>query len=551
MAVDLYDAINEDGLFNVQGKSFFAQQTINTARATTVPAEIDDAVESFQLLPVDAELTQAASNLGRASVSARNAFAGEVTTLQQFTSSLLIEMIDADNPQPNKSLNTAMIELIVQMEASSDSVNASTVTVSVSADAGNTGDGVIIHSTKRGDGLAQENMIAEDVEVVATSDGLAAALQFNGEASVQSLTAEWPKGSGSKTSITAIAAGSGLVLNGNMENENDLADAPDNWIVSVGTVGTTLKMTNVEVQTLTVTGTPTTGIYYWSISHGGVTKTTGALAYNASGSILQSAIRALPGFKNVTVSSSGTTPDFTHTVTFTGAGGNLNQHTIIEHTDSGTYTPATTVAGSANVFAGGKAVELDSDGAELTTLNQRLSNLEPETAYAMSLWALADVVPAAGVITINLVDGIGGTVIQDKQSVDNSFTFNAADLLTTWQHLDDLVSGEIVFRTPTVVPDIVYLRIRISTAVSAGTSVFIDHVDLTKMTALYAGGPLAAVFSGATAFKKQDAWTVTTTNDRDGAIQEWYNRNFNMAQLGLLLPSDSGGSETIPDTVVG
>ena len=73
--------------------------------------------------------------------------------------------------------------------------------------------------------------------------------------------------------------------------------------------------------------------------------------------------------------------------------------------------------------------------------------------------------------------GVTTTVINDSEGVANSFTFNASDLTAAWQHLDDLVTGEIVFRTPLVVPDLVYFRIRTSTAVSATTSVFLDQIS--------------------------------------------------------------------------
>ena len=43
----------------------------------------------------------------------------------------------------------------------------------------------------------------------------------------------------------------------------------------------------------------------------------------------------------------------------------------------------------------------------------------------------------------------------------------------------------------------------------------------------------------------KDEWTITVTNDRGGEFQEWFFRNFGLG--GFLLPSDSGGTETIDD----
>ena len=76
------------------------------------------------------------------------------------------------------------------------------------------------------------------------------------------------------------------------------------------------------------------------------------------------------------------------------------------------------------------------------------------------------------------------------------------------------------------------------------------------MDSLYSGGPQAAIFSGKTPFTKgsaqvaPDSFTITVTNDRAGEFQEWFERMFDMAAKGLILPSDSGGSETQSDALI-
>lgn len=661
MAVKLYDAGAEDGVFNIQGKAIFAQDTINTARLTTMPAQIEDVYIIFNNLTVDSELEEVVSKLGDAAETIKQAATKEMVQLQTFSKNILIEMVKDDNPQPDKALKTALDELIKQMLASSDTVEASAITISIVVGSSNTGDGVMVASTKRGDGLIQELLLAEDIEIESLSNGLSAELLFEGEEKVALLSARWPKGSAVSRSVTAIDAASSLLANGDMENEDDVPNTPDDWIVSVGTIGTTIKMTNVEVQTVVISGTPTGGHYLlkW-VNPDGESQTTDPIAFDATSSTVQAELRKFKGLELITIVETGTSPDLTHTITFTGRGGNLNQLTSTDNMTGGApaIAHATTTQGTTQVFSGGKALELDSDAAELTTLNQQLTNLSPETAYAISLWAIADVVPAAGVITLDLVDGIAGTIIKDKQGVQNSISFNASGLTTSFQHLDALVSAvnesqkititgtptggdftltfngqttagiahnasagtvqteletlsniesgdvtatggalpgsavdieftgnlaaqnvpemtadgsgltggsspdatistttegssnELAFRTPTVLPDLVYLRLRISTAISGGTSVFVDNVSLATLIELYAGGPLVATFAGATEFKAGDLWTITTTNDRAGQIQEAYNRNFDMAQLGLMLPSKTDGTETIPGSVI-
>jgi hypothetical protein len=555
MTVDFYDGSNNDGLFNLLGKAFYAQQVINTALNTTIPTEVEDVIESFNLLTVDVDLTQHIDNLATSMVANRQGLSGLMSEVQSYCRGLLIEVVYQDVPLDSKAIKPALVELIAQMETNSESVDASTVGITVTAGGSNTSDAAIVTSTKRGDGLVQENSLAETITATAITTSRTATIQFKGESARSKLDPTWPGGSGARLSVVAVDANSSSLLsNGGMETEDTVDNQPDNWVVSVGVVGTTVKMTNVEVQTVAISGTPTGGHYllHW-VNADSKSQTTGPIAYNATSSTVQAALRSLEGLENVTVSSSGTTPNFTHTITFTGQGGNVSQLTSTDNMTGGTpaIAHATTTAGTAQVFYGSKALEFDATGSEQTTIQQRVTGLAPETAYAVHLWAIADVVPAAGVITIDLVDGIGGSVIADAAGTNNSITFNAADLTTSWQSLTDLVSGECVFRTPTVVPGLVYLRIRQSTAVSAGTSVFIDQVAFTSMSRLYPGGPYVAAFTGSTEIKAADTWSVAVTNDRAGGLQEWFNRNFDTANLGLLLPSDSGGSETIPDAVIG
>lgn len=554
MAVDLYDGSNFDGLFNLLGKAFYAQEVLNTARLTTVPTEVIDVLNQFELITQTDKTARTIVGIAPALQGWQGSGSSLAAALQSYCMQYLIEVVDADTKLDQKTLEFALKELIRQMLATSDSVDASSVTLSVTAGGSNFGNGVLIVSKKRGDGLVQENAYAESIAAEVTSGtAVSATISVSGdEAEGNLLSEQWPRGSGCRRSISSVDASSSLLTNGDMEDETVRTDTPDGWIVSVGTIGTTLKMTVVEIQTIAISGSPSAGSYTISFTNAaGKVQTTAPIAYDAGSAVVQAALRLLEGLESITIVESGTSPNFTHTITFTGLGGNVTQLTSTNGTTGGTITHGTTTAGTAGVFKGGRALWLAANGSELTTINQQLTNLKPLTAYAFSAWWLADSAPAAGVFTIDLVDGIGGSVINDAQGVANSFTFNASDLTTSWKHISTLVSGECVFRMPTVVPPLVYLRIRISTAVTNGRQVYLDHVALAEMTELYAGGPLIAAFSGNVALKTKDTWSIAVTNDRAGKLQEWANRNFQMASLGLLLPSNAAGAETIPDTVVG
>jgi hypothetical protein len=95
--------------------------------------------------------------------------------------------------------------------------------------------------------------------------------------------------------------------------------------IGVGTGISLLQFQGYPIQTLTVTGTPTAGTYTISlVDPNGNTQTTGQLAYNADGPTVQSALAVLPGLEEVTVSTAGTSPNFTHTITFANLPGPLN-----------------------------------------------------------------------------------------------------------------------------------------------------------------------------------------------------------------------------------
>jgi len=542
--------INFTELFTRLGAGIHVLEVANTARGTTVPPEVQDYFDEFA--SADLDFQRAIAPAEAANRSFQQGVSSLTSGMRQSMQAVLIQTVAEDANLPREDLESALAELVRQMEAEGESVDASTVSVSASAIAGH-GDGVLVASAKRADGRFQENMLAETIRLECTADDTPKTAVFaaRGEVAVTDrLSHEWPRGSGINRSITATnAGGTNLLTNGGFDDEDDRPNTPDDWVLSVGTIGTTIKMTDYEVQSLTVTGPPTAGTYTVSWQNPeGKTLTTAPLPYDASGGALQAALRLLPGLEAVTVSSTGTSPEYTHEITFTGVAGNLSQITVTNNTTGGTYTPGTTSAGSANAYIG-KAVEFDSDGSQLTTLNQRVT-LAPLSQYAFNCWMLADVVPAAGVLTIDLVDGIGGTVINDEQGTANSFTIDATTLTTSF------VAKNGVFRTPRVLPPIVYLRIRISTAVSAGTSIFIDHAALVQMQELYAGGPSVAIFSGKSPFTKggdqvaADEFTLTVANDRAGEFQEWFDRLYDMRAKGLLLPSDTGGAETIDDALI-
>lgn len=534
MTIGFTDLFTKLGLFLNVGNQ------INTS-AANIKTEIEDAVQGIDSAdPI--EQYQAIIDAADA-IEPMQASLGGVTQTAVLSAceNLIVEIVDADNALSAKGIDEAIDELITQMEANSESLDASTVTATPSYGGGNVGDGVLVTSTKRGDGRENEHAYAEDIEFAHDS------VQFNyegEESETDKLNPDWPKGSGTSGSYTPDSATSGTnLLTGDFEEEDEnAADLPEGWIMDTGDLGTTLKVTPIEVQTVIISGTPTSGWYTLTFTNrDSDQQTTAPLPFDADEGEVEDALRALTELENVTVSTSGTSPNYTHTVTFTGVP-NPGQLTSTEDFDTGSIAHATSTAGL-DVAQGGTALEFDSNGAELTEIYHRI---EPTAKgqYAFHTLMRADVVPAAGVITVDLVDGINGSVIADDQSTNNSFTIDCTALTTSWE------SETGVFRLPTNLPAIVYVRVRISTAVSSGTSIFIDEMALVAMQEAYTGGPSFAIFDGRTDWVEDDTITVAVTNNREGAIHEWLNRLFDLMEDDTLFPTDTGGSETQADSLI-
>jgi hypothetical protein len=172
--------------------------------------------------------------------------------------------------------------------------------------------------------------------------------------------------------------------------------------------------------------------------------------------------------------------------------------------------------------------------------------LAPDTVYHLNCWVKCSATPATGVLEFSLVDNTGATM-NDDQAVANLFTKSLTAVSTSYVN----VNG--VFRTPAVLPNGnvgLKLKVRLSTAIDSGKSVYISRLALSPAVQLYAGGPFSAVFSGNSPLQggnNPDTWTVAITNAY-GAFQKLFERLFSMRQNRLQLPSS--GAPTIIDGLI-
>jgi hypothetical protein len=213
--------------------------------------------------------------------------------------------------------------------------------------------------------------------------------------------------------------------------------------------------------------------------------------------------------------------------------------------------------GSGNAYDGTAVLQLAGDvGGTLTAVYQPFNTasstvaggggtpakLKADTVYHFSLWLKVSATPTAGVLEVALTDGTN-TVVNDDSATPNLATRTLTTATTAWVNF----SG--AFRTPAILPTVLRLRVRLSTAIDNGKSVYVDRLAFNPAQQLYAGGPFASVFSGSTKLILGDSWTSTLTNTY-GRFAYWFERVFSMRSLGLALPSATPGAETILDSLI-
>lgn len=539
MALNIQDGTS--GIFDIQAGFIRSLIAVNDARRGTVPDELDAALRTYKSIAGSLNIEAAIDGVAASVDDWRAAQDAFMATVQNALVSHLIAVCEQDRAFLTPDLETCLQYLIEQMDSQGYYVAANTVALSLSAQSGGTSDIGIAYATRRGDGKVQQNIIPDSYFLEVQADGT---LQIQGTQGTGSLLdALYPRGSAVDTILSVVGEGAALNANGTFESAT-IEGVPDGWIVNTGSVGGTVKLTLPAKQTVTISGTPTSGSYvlrYTDPLTGNVYATE-ALPYDASGGQVQTALRALPRLGAIEVATEGDSPNFTHAIEFIGVAGEVAQLSSVSQLNAGSIAHATEILGDRGAYRG-RSLIFHSNGAELTEVYCPLAGLAAETVYFCHFrTSRTGTAPAAGVLTVDIVDGIGGSVTADAAGNSNTLSFNAADV-ANGSH--DARFFAFCLKPSEASP--VYLRIRISTAVTAGTGIHFDDVFVAPGTELYDGGPFVAAFVGRTVVAG-DRWTLVATNNRDGLWQDWYDRIFEMRDKGLLLPT--AGSSEIPESLI-
>lgn len=208
--------------------------------------------------------------------------------------------------------------------------------------------------------------------------------------------------------------------------------------------------------------------------------------------------------------------------------------------------------GTGEAYAGDNCLRFAYNaGTGTPELRQQITNIQAATAYTFScLMKKTASLSGAGAIRIALVDS-GGTVLTDPQGNACSTTLTLSGFTTSY------VRKTLTTWTPRALPASggVFLSIKITTAIAdSGQSVYVDWGALNLMTQLYTGGPYVSLFSGSTAWRKNDLLECAIDNDYSGQLLHFADRVFDLRNkvfaTGSTVPDIPTGSATVSDDLI-
>ena len=452
-----------------------------------------------------------------------------------------------DDLGKNISFEEAITEFLDQLDAAGSTVESSTASASVSYGGGNTGTGELFIDTKNARGEASQFLINETLTLTCTSVNEledTATLTGKGGIAYGKLDGKYPGGTGLDLSLSPIDSSFGGFLSNSSFLNADSTDAtqPQNWIAY--DADATGSLTHPVSQTIAISGPPTGGYDELVLkqSDGTSELISPKIAYNATASTVQSAIRSVEGYQNVTVTSSGTSPNYTHTVTHVNTNRN-SSITVRDFTTGG--TPSFLVSAlitDGDFLSSGRGLEIDGNGSEQTSYSQEVF-LTPDRVYFAHALVKAQTTVLSGTLRLSLTDAPNGTILQDRASTNNAVSVNLASIGTSnWYHLGGF------FRTGETLPAHQFFRADFSTALDSSAKIMIDSLYFSGASQLYAGGPYYALMKGETRFALNDTITLTVANDYSGELQQWFNRIYGLSNRGRQIAHS--GSPTFADSLI-
>jgi hypothetical protein len=177
-------------------------------------------------------------------------------------------------------------------------------------------------------------------------------------------------------------------------------------------------------------------------------------------------------------------------------------------------------------------------GGNFWKIRQQLGRLTPDRPYVLAAMMKKDAL-ATGTIRLSLQDGSGNILNSGAVAISQS----VASLTTSYA----LVT--LAFRAPKALPSTVYVSLD-NTVLIKDAAAYVDEIRLAEMPAIAPGGQAVTVLTGTTDWAVDDTLRNKFTNNNEGAFVRAFDRLFDMYRLGLSLPQNYAGSETISDSLI-
>ena len=159
-------AINITTLFGKIGKLLNIIKVANTHMGTTIVSDFDEMMDNYEASS-NRDLIQNALDYLTTYQTGSDVLGGDMSFIMEDT---IIELVNDDNPQPDRTLDQALVELKTQMIAQAETLVASNIDYSSTAAADNNGNGTLVTSLKHPRGWLNENLFDEDIILTVVSD---------------------------------------------------------------------------------------------------------------------------------------------------------------------------------------------------------------------------------------------------------------------------------------------------------------------------------------------------------------------------------------------
>ena len=250
-------AINITDLFDKIGKLLNIVTVANTHMGTTIVSDFDEMMDNYEASS-DRDLIQNALDYQNSYQTGSDALAGNMSSIMEDT---IIEIVNDDDAQPDRTLDQALVELKEQMVSQAETLVASNVSYSSTAAGINNGNGTLVTSVKHPRGWINENLFDEDIIITVTSDSVsdgtyAGNESFTAEGEyelVSPLNFDYPdQGSAGNITFSAICASGADNSYGNTLTNSDFvsynpANDPTFWDLNTGAAGTDFLMSTGTV----------------------------------------------------------------------------------------------------------------------------------------------------------------------------------------------------------------------------------------------------------------------------------------------------------------